>query len=105
MIEELLLMIIHLFCKLIEMIIQMKLFQSFPFVFLLLIPSTIVLAQTTSVYTAYQTSFPFVTTCSTNQYFDVASLQCSNCPANAQPKKNGNFERKQFINLIIRIAR
>ncbi|CAF4292882.1 unnamed protein product, partial [Adineta steineri] len=42
----------------------------------------------TSLYTAYQTSFPYNTTCSTNQYFDVALLQCSPCPQNAQQSVN-----------------
>jgi len=69
------------------MIMKTILFKSFPFICLLLIPSFNVFAQ----YTAYQTSFPYVTTCSTGQYFDTALLQCSNCPANAQQKSTGNF--------------
>ncbi|CAF0826220.1 unnamed protein product [Adineta steineri] len=65
----------------------MILYKSFPYLFLPLISLTIISAQT-SLYTAYQTSFPYNTTCSTNQYFDVALLQCSPCPQNAQQKVN-----------------
>ncbi|CAF2430595.1 unnamed protein product [Rotaria sp. Silwood2] len=66
----------------------MILFKSFLFLFLLLIPSSIVFAQTTSSYIAYQTSFPFVTSCPDNQYYDTALLQCSPCPPNAKRKSN-----------------
>jgi hypothetical protein len=72
----------------------MILFKSFPFLFLLSIPNLIVFAQTTSSYTAYQTGFsfiPYTTSCPINQYFDIALLQCSNCPANAQQKSIGNY--------------
>ncbi|CAF3900474.1 unnamed protein product [Rotaria sordida] len=65
----------------------MILFKSFLFHLLLLIPSSIVFAQT-ALYTAYQISFPYVTSCSNNQYYDTALLQCSPCPLNAIQKIN-----------------
>lgn len=61
------------------------------FIFFLLIPSINVLAQTSSAYTAYQTSFPLVSSCPSGQYFDIALLQCSACPANATQKSSGNI--------------
>ncbi len=70
---------------------KMILFKPFPFIFLLLIPSSIVFAQTTSSYTAYRSSFPYVTSCPTLQYFDIALLQCSACPNNTKQSKSGNF--------------
>ncbi|CAF4828802.1 unnamed protein product [Rotaria sp. Silwood1] len=66
----------------------MILFKLFLFLFLLLIPSSIVFAQTTSSYTAYQTRFSYVTSCPNNQYYDTALLQCSPCPPNAIQKQN-----------------
>ncbi|CAF0975904.1 unnamed protein product [Adineta ricciae] len=65
----------------------MVLYKSIPFFFLLIVPISIVFAQT-SLYTAYQASVPFVTSCSTNEYFDTALIQCSSCPNNAQQKTN-----------------
>jgi len=70
---------------------KMILFKSFPFIFLLVIPSSIVFAQTTPFYTAYQNSFPYVAACPTPQYFDIALLQCSACPNNTQQSRSGNF--------------
>ena len=64
--------------------------QSILFIYLLSLPSFHVLAQTAS---AYQTSFPFVTSCPiTTQYYDTATFQCLPCPANAQQKSNGRFQ-------------
>jgi hypothetical protein len=56
------------------------------------IPLSMVVAQTTSSYTAYQTSVPYVTSCPQDQYYDTALLQCSFCPANAIQKSNGNMK-------------
>jgi hypothetical protein len=64
----------------------MILAQSILFICLLSIPSSIVFAQTNSLYTAYQKSFPFITSCQPTQYFDTALMQCSACPAYAQQK-------------------
>ncbi len=71
----------------------MTLIQSILFICLLFIPSSVVFAQTTPYYTAYQTSFAYVTSCNTTQYFDTALLQCSPCPTNAQHKAAGKFKR------------
>lgn len=65
----------------------MILFKSLSLIFLLLIH---IHAQS-STYTAYQTSFPYVTTCPTGQYFDIALLQCSACPTNTTQKSTGNI--------------
>ena len=73
------------------MIIKMILLKSFPYFFLLCIPKSIILAQT---YTAYQTSVPYVssaTACPSNQYFDVAILQCSLCPTFSAQKTTGKL--------------
>jgi hypothetical protein len=83
-------MIMSCFIKFIEKIIKMMLAQSILFICLLFIPSSIVFAQTSS-YTAYRTSFPLVTSCPTTQYFDIALMQCSACPANAHQKSTGKF--------------
>lgn len=66
----------------------MTLTKSALFVFLLLILSTIVFAQSTS-YLGYKTSFLYVTSCPSNQYYDTALLQCSPCPTNAKQKSTG----------------
>ncbi|CAF3346369.1 unnamed protein product [Rotaria socialis] len=66
------------------------------FFLLLLISLSIVSAQTSS-YTAYRTSFLYQTSCTSNQYFDVALLQCSPCPANAQ-QKSGDSTKCECIN-------
>jgi hypothetical protein len=69
----------------------MILLKSFPYLFLLCIPKSIVFAQT---FTAYQTSVPYVssaTACPSNQYFDVALLQCSLCPASSTQKSTGKL--------------
>lgn len=44
-------------------ICKMILFISIPFLFLLILSSSIVFAKLTIYYTAYQTSFPYVTSC------------------------------------------
>lgn len=49
-----------------------------------------VFAQT-ELYKGYQTSFPYVTTCATNSYLDVASFKCLSCPTDSQQKDGGNF--------------
>ena len=72
------------------MIVNMILYKSFSCFVLLLISISIVSAQT-SLYVGYRTSFSFVTSCSNNQYYDAALLQCVPCPTNAQQKANGNF--------------
>jgi len=74
----------------------MILFKSISFLFFLFVPLSIVLGQTTtSYYNAYQTSFAYVTTCPSSQYYDIALLQCSPCPVNATQKSNGKkFVRK-----------
>lgn len=69
----------------------MILFELISFFYLLFLPSSIVIGQTINFYTAYQTSFPYVTTCSSSQYYDIALLQCSNCPTYAIQKSNGNY--------------
>ncbi|CAF3358734.1 unnamed protein product [Rotaria socialis] len=63
----------------------MVLFKSIPWFFLLYLPTSVVFAQVTT-YTAYQFSFRYVTICSPDQYYDIALLQCSSCPANAIQK-------------------
>ena len=70
---------------------MMNLFKLFLPVFLLLISSFLVFAQTNSLYTAYQISFPYITTCPTDQYYDVALLQCSSCPNDTQQKTTGKI--------------
>jgi hypothetical protein len=72
------------------MVIKMVFLKSIPLLVLLFIPLSNVFAQISS-YTAYQTGFPYVTSCPTGQYYDTALLQCSSCPANAQQSVNGNF--------------
>jgi hypothetical protein len=68
----------------------MVLLNYISFFLLLFLPSSNVFAQsTTSSYTAYQSSFPFVTSCPSRQYYDIALLQCSNCPTNAVQSSNG----------------
>jgi hypothetical protein len=69
---------------------MMIVFKSILYLFLLILPSTIVLSQTVSSYTAYEVSFPYVRTCQSNQYYDIALLQCSACPSNAVQKSSGN---------------
>jgi hypothetical protein len=65
-------------------------FESIAFLYFLFLPASILLGQTTVFYTAYQNSFLYVTSCPTNQYYDIALLQCSACPANAAQKSSGN---------------
>jgi hypothetical protein len=82
---------------------MMMIFKSIPYLFILILPSAIVYTQTTaSTYTAYQTGFPYVTTCPSNQYYDIALLQCSSCPSNASQKSTGN---KIFLEMLIMIYR
>ncbi|CAF1347685.1 unnamed protein product [Rotaria magnacalcarata] len=64
----------------------MVLFKSIPWFFLLYLPTSVVFAQVAIYYTAYQFSFPYVTICPSNQYYDIALLQCSSCPDNAIQK-------------------
>jgi len=81
----------------------MIIFKSIPYLFILILPSAIVYTQTTaSTYTAYQTSFQYVTTCSSSQYYDIALLQCSPCPTNAVQKSTGN---RIFLEMLIMIHR
>ncbi|UJR08253.1 hypothetical protein I4U23_012526 [Adineta vaga] len=61
----------------------MTMLKSIPYLFLLILPSKIIFSQSNS-YTAYQVSFPYVTTCPSNQYYDIALLQCSSCPTNVR---------------------
>lgn len=68
----------------------MILLKSVLLLYLLFLSFTNVFSQTTSSYTAYQQSFPYVTTCGVNEYYDIALLQCSPCPANAIQKPNSN---------------
>ena len=51
--------------------------------------------QTLSYYTAYQSSFPRVSSCPSGQYFDVALLQCSNCPTGTVQKATGQTETRR----------
>ena len=74
---------------LVEMTSEMVLFRSFSIFWLLLLLPDVVLAQSSS-YSAYQTSFAYVTSCPSDRYYDIALLQCSPCPANAVQKPNGN---------------
>ena len=55
----------------------------------LFLPFSLISAQSTSFYTAYQRSFAFVTSCPSSQYYDIALLQCSPCPDNAVQKSTG----------------
>ncbi|UJR38008.1 hypothetical protein I4U23_030690 [Adineta vaga] len=73
------------------MIVNMILYKSFSCFVLLLISISIVSAQT-SLYVGYRTSFSFVTSCSNNQYYDAALLQCVPCPTNAQQKANDSSQ-------------
>ena len=57
---------------------------------LLSILPSISFAQTPT-YTAYRSSFPFVTSCPPDQYFDTALMQCSNCPTNSKQSLTGKF--------------
>ncbi|CAF1345544.1 unnamed protein product [Adineta steineri] len=67
--------------------------KSILFLSLLILPSNIVFTQsTTNTYNAYQISVPYVTTCSSNQYYDIALLQCSACPDNAVQKSTDNTQ-------------
>jgi hypothetical protein len=75
-------------------------FESIIFFYFLILPSSIIIGQSTnSLYTAYQTGFQVVTSCPSYQYYDIALLQCSNCPANATQKSTGNksFFKIYFI--------
>lgn len=65
-----------------------------PYFILLCLPCSIVLGQTNVYYTAYRSSFAVVTTCGTNQYYDIALLQCSPCPTNTIQKTTG--QRREF---------
>ena len=80
-------MMLHPF--LIEMTSEMVLFRFLSSIWLLLLSPDVVSTQSSS-YSAYQTSFAFVTSCPSDQYYDIALLQCSPCPANAVQKPNGN---------------
>ncbi len=74
----------------------MILFRSIPFLLLLILSSSIVFAKITNYYTAYQTSFPYVTSCLSTQYYDIALLQCSPCPQYAIQNPNGNKIVRRF---------
>ena len=63
--------------------------KSVLWLFLLFLPSFIIFVQT-QTYTAYQTGFLLVTTCPSDQYYDIALLQCSACPSDAIQKVDGN---------------
>ena len=69
-------------------------------VYFLFLPSSVLFAQTISYYIDYRTSFPLVTTCSIDQYFDTALLRCSPCPANAQHKLEGKIRSMSFETLV-----
>ncbi|CAF1194078.1 unnamed protein product [Rotaria sordida] len=64
----------------------MILFKSLPWLFLIYLPSTKIFAQIIPYYLAYQRSFPIVTTCPIDRYYDIALLQCSPCPTFAIQK-------------------
>ena len=86
---------------LIEMTPEMVLFRSLSMFWLLLLSADVILAQSSS-YSAYQTSFAYVSSCPSDQYYDIALLQCSPCPANAVQKPNGNATRcRTFPQLIL----
>ena len=68
---------------------KMNMLKSISYLFLLIIPSNIIFSQS-NTYTAYQSSFAYVTTCTSTQYYDIALLQCSSCPSNATQKSTGN---------------
>jgi hypothetical protein len=65
-------------------------FKSIFFLFFLCFSSSIVVGQVITYYTAYRTSFLYVTSCPSRQYYDIALLQCSACPTNATQKSSGN---------------
>jgi hypothetical protein len=62
----------------------------------LFVPSSIVVGQVTTNYNAYQTSFAYITSCPSNQYYDIALLQCSPCPQYAIQNPNGNKIVRRF---------
>ncbi|CAF4744692.1 unnamed protein product, partial [Rotaria sp. Silwood1] len=64
----------------------MILFKSILWLFLICGPSTNIFGQIITNYIAYQTKFAYVTTCPTNQYYDIALLQCSRCPTDSVQK-------------------
>ncbi|CAF1123716.1 unnamed protein product [Rotaria magnacalcarata] len=66
----------------------MSLLESLLLYFLPLLISLSIVSPQTSTYTAYRTSFLYKTSCTSDQYFDVALLQCSPCPVNAQQKSD-----------------
>lgn len=88
-----------MFDKINEIIIRMILFKFHSCLLLFLILLTTVCAQS-NLYTGYQTSFSYVTSCLPTHYYDVALLQCAPCPAGAQQKINGSFQKIKIVTRI-----